>query len=193
VRGDSAVVITAIAYEDSGNVLVVFSHEITGGNSRYLSLPSVGVGTPIDGLLLRQGTGYWLFEKHRVSGPRGPERKDGRGESIQPGILRCQRLDASFQPLGMVENPFDDIAIFEFDADVVANNVYLFATTDKGYVDTKVINSNESLQWIKSQEVSLPADLMSPSVVAGGGNVFAAGIESDVKGHRRILLGQFQN
>lgn len=195
VRGDSAIAITAIAYEDSGNVLVVFHHEITSGNSRYLPLPSVGLGTPIDGLLLRQGTGYWLFEKLGVSGPRGPERKDGRGESIQPGILRCQRLDASFQPLDTVESPFDDIAIFEFDADVVANIVYLFATTGtgKGYVHAKAINSNDSLQWIMSPEVSLSADLMSPSVVAVGENAFAAVLESDVNGNRRILLGQFQN
>lgn len=191
VRGTTTVAITAIANENKGSIIALFHNEVESGQADYMPLPSAGPGTPLDGLLLQQGSGYLLITKLLVSEPRGSERMDLRGESIQPGILRCIQLNAKFQPVSSSMSPINDTNIFEFDADISGNKVFLFATTDNGYIAAETTITQETLRWNISRDVSSHAEFVSPSILAVGNTAFTAVIDPRVTQPPRILIGQY--
>lgn len=192
VRGEpeTAGAVTAIAYEESGRVLALFSGSLEGGQAAYLPLPSAGTGIPTDGLLLRSGAGYLLFAKFLTPGAPGPERKDGHGESIAPGILRFMRLNAKLQPVGAALNPLGDAAVYEFDADLSGDRVFLLATTQRGHAAATAVVSEGGLNWLRSDR-PVGADLVSPSLLVTGNAALAAVIESGAPASSKILIGRF--
>lgn len=195
VRGNSPVAITAIA----GSVVALFQNMLASGPVPYVPLPSTGAGWLTDGLLIKQSSGYLLITKI-VDGPRGPNSKDSGPDredvqgnrSISSGILHCLQLDEKLQPIGVKASPIGEVEIYEFDADIVGDKVFLFATTVKGYV-TAI--SNQSMQWSVSNEVLTDGDLLSPSVLAIDKSAIVAVIESkkefDAPLSHQILLGHF--
>lgn len=192
LRGGSDTAIVAIAYEENHQILAFFYDLLESGYSSYVSLPTAGTGILLDGLLLHQGSGYLLFTKTLAPGSRGPERKDARGESIQPGILRCLLLNNKFQTVGANLNPIGDNAIFEFDVDVSDGQVYLLATTNNGYIVAVGTTSEQILHWTTSFNLSAKTELVAPTVLAMGKTAFAAVIESATTEHpQMILIGQY--
>jgi hypothetical protein len=191
VRGaEPGEAVTAIAYERSGKVVALFQESIESGRAAYTPLPSAGAGIPLDGLLLRDGAGYVLFVKLLAPGPRGPERTDRRGESLQPGLLYSLRLDATLQPVGASARPIGDTALFEFDADAAGGRLFLLATTQTGYTAAVATASEGSLRWTAS-DVAARAELVAPSVLAAGQTTLAAVIESAATQRPRILTGRY--
>jgi len=191
VRGEPALAVTAVASEASGNVLALFHGSLKSGQSLYVPLPSAGPGILLEGLLLREGSGYLLLAKLLAPGPRGAERKDMRSESFQPGILRCLRLNVKLQPVGVSLHPIGDTNVLEFDADVSEGRVFLLATTHNGYIAAVAAASEEALHWTTSPDVPSRAELLTPSVLATGKTAFAAVIESAAIQRLQILMGQF--
>jgi hypothetical protein len=194
VRGEpgAAAAITAIAAKhDGGSVLALFSQSLDSGHSAYVPLPALGAGLLADGLLLRNGVGYLLFVKRVPPGPRGAERRDGRGESVIPGILYCARLNAQLEPIGGALRPLGDGAIYEFDADLSGGRVLLFATTADGYVAASAHAGAEALHWSAAQSVVKHADFAAPSVLAAGATPVAAAIAGATTAHPQIVMGSY--
>lgn len=192
VRGNSdGVAVTAVTHDGKGSILALYTDAFVSAHAAYATLPSAGPGTIVDGLLLRQGTGYLLFVKILATGQRGPERKDLRGESVQQGILHCLRLNGQLQPVGTSLHLIGDAAIFEFDADVSGEVVFLLATNEKGYRAAKIVVSESKLDVAVSPDVLSKPELLSPSVLATGGKALATVIQQNALQRRTILIGEF--
>jgi hypothetical protein len=132
-----------------------------------------------------------LLVKFLATGQRGPERKDGRGEASQSGILNCLRLNARLEPLGPAENLLNTTQIYQFDAAISAGRVLLLATTEIGYIATSAVLTPETLVWSKTVQAVPSKELTSPAVLGADGAIHAAVIESAGSAHPRILAGQF--
>ena len=190
VRGSSALAVTAVVFEERGNVLAIFEDSLETGHSSYVTLPPLGPNILLDGLLLRHASGYLLFAKLLPSGPRGSEREDRRGESIKPGILRCLRLNMKLQPMGGSMQPLGDTEIFEFDADVSGSSVFLLATTRNGFIAATTNASEEVLDWIASPDIPRHVELVAPAVLASGNTAIAVVIECVTPKQSQILLAR---
>ena len=57
--------------------------------------------------------------------------------------MRSLQLNENLQPVGVAMNVLVDTEIYEFDADIVGDIIFLFATTAQGYV---VATSNQTMQ-----------------------------------------------
>lgn len=197
VRGTSRTGITAIKNEDGGKVVALFRDEIETGHAQYLPLATTGPGILLDGLLLQQGSSYLLLTKHLFAGPRSPARKDITGESINPGLLRCLRLNADLKPVGAATSPIGDTEIFEFDADISGDKLFLLATTKKGYIGAMTTATQQSLHWVTIGDTPSNGDLFSPSVLASGKTLVVAVIESileyGIPRRHQLLTGQYKD
>jgi len=191
VRGETESGITATALEDTGWVMAFFQNPLEGGYSAYSSLPSVGSGILLGGLMLRQGSGYLLFSTISATGSRGPERKDLRGESLPEGVLHCLRLNGKFQPMGKSLRPLGDTKIYEFDADIYAGRVFLLATTEKSYKAATMVVSENAVDMFILPDTSLIAEFLSPSVLFSVEKALAVVIKSTTAQRPQILVGQF--
>jgi hypothetical protein len=188
VRGENGTALTAITEEDNERVLVLFRE----GRRAYITLPSTGPGRLVEGLLLRQRSSYLLFATILPPGPRGAERADLRGENLPPGVLVCLRLDADLKPVGDRVNPLGDVPVFESDADVSGDRVFLFATTRRGHISAHATADGDALEWMRSPEVQVPFELVAPSVLAQGTTAIAAAIASSAGQRPVIRLGRYQ-
>lgn len=190
LRGTNSLAITANASREK--VIALFHDDLESDHAPFVPLPSPAHVMLEDGLLLQQGSGYLFFTTHLFAGPRGPARKDLNGSDISPSILRCIRLNAKFQQVGTTMSPIGDTDVFEFDADIVGDKVFLFATTTDGYMAAVATGSNEGLQWATTEDIISDYDLFSPSVLASGKTAMAAVIESDKVDHTQLLIGHFK-
>jgi hypothetical protein len=192
VRG---AMVTAITSVSQGNTLVLFQNAIESGHAPYKPLPSTGPGLLAGGLLLQVHSGYVLLSK-LVGGPRGPARRDVGGESLDAGTLRCLYLNAKFQAVGAALSPLGAAEIYEFDADISGDKVFLLATTAKGYMTAVGTVSTQSIVWMTSSDMLADGDLFSPSILASEKTAIAAVIEFKVEYQsppsRQLLMGRFQ-
>ena len=172
VRGEGGRALTAVTERDGEKVLVLFRD----GQDEYVTLPTVGGGRLIDGLLVRQASSYLLFARLLPPGSRGADRTDLRGESIEPGVLVCSRLGADLKPSGDDERPFADVRVFEFDADATADRAVVFATTDRGHVMSEATMDGASLRWRRAPDPQQREDLVAPSVLAQNATVIGAAL-----------------
>jgi hypothetical protein len=190
VRGerDLTVEITAVAYEGNTRVMALFSSNLESGHSSYSRLLFPTTGILQDGLLLRKGNDYILLVETVPPGPRAKERRDGRGESIIPGVLQSLNLNSKLEPAGLPLKPFGDTPVYEFDAEIHGGEVFLLATTQKGYVAAR--DQGHSI-WAVSSEVPTAGELVSPAAVSSGDIVHAAVIEAPATPRSQILEGKF--
>jgi hypothetical protein len=187
VRGENGAALTAVTEQNNERVLVLFRE----GQGAYITLPSAGPGRLVEGLLLRQGSSYLLFATVLPPGPRGAERTDLRGEKLQPGVLLGRRLDAGLKPVGDPIVPLGDLPVFESDADISGDQVFLFATTERGHIAAHATADGDALRWTASPEVEVRVELVAPSVLAQGSTAVAAAIDSSAGPPPVIRLGQF--
>jgi hypothetical protein len=194
---NSAPAVTALAFQTTGRVLVLFSGSLESGNAPYIPLPPAGSGLIEDGLLLGDREGFYLLAKLRVPAAlkpdragRIPERKYG-GETPQPGVLYCSRLNEEFQPEGVPFQPFGDTPIFEVDAELSGDRLFVLATTEKGYIAGAAGPKEVYFLRSMTSEVAVPAELVSPVLLGVKGAVYSAVIESPGKPHAQILIGHF--
>lgn len=195
VRGIRTVAITAAGQRGT---IVLFRNKVEASHAQYEPLPSLGGGVNlVAGLLLQRGSSYFFVTKHLLSGSRGPERTDLRGESIPSGLLRCLQLNADLQPVGAATSPIGDTEIFEFDVDISGDKLFLLATTKKGYIGAVATASNQSLQWTTTGDKPSDGDLSSPSVLVSGKTAIAAAIESILEygmpRRHQLLTGQYKH
>jgi len=194
VRGEPAgtVAVTTVAYTRNSRVLALFSDSLERGDVAYTPVPSAGADLLLDGLLLRNGLGYVLIEKLLKPSGRGPARKDRRGESIMPGILRSLLLNAKFEPVGRVLSPIGDAPVFEFDADASSGRVFLMATTDRGAVAAVASANENQVSWTGVVDIPSTGELEAPCILATDRNsAVSAAIEASGKpSYARILLGK---
>jgi hypothetical protein len=194
VRGEPAgtAAVTAVAYEGNSRVVALFSGSLESGQAAYAALPSAGKGLLLDGLALRNGPGYVLIVKLVAPGERGPERKDRRGESFAPGILKSLLVDAKLEPVGEVESPIGDAPVFEFDADAFGGRVFLVATTAAGSVAASALASERKVHWTGTAAIPSAGELTAPTVLAmtKDSAAVAAIEQSAAPPQTRIVLGQ---
>ena len=182
--------VTSVAYAGPSRLLALFSEGLAGGQALYTSLPPIGAGLLLDGLLLRNGTGYVLITKHLAPGPRGADRKDKRGESILPGVLHCSRLNSKFEPAGASGTPFGDQAVFEFDADLSGGRLVVLATTAKSISAASATVSETMLSWSASVNLPVAGEPSAPAVLSTDRNSAVAAVIDGIVSPAQILGGQ---
>jgi hypothetical protein len=188
VRGEQGTAITAITQEGGESRVALFRN----GQHAYVSLPAAGPGLLLDGLLLRQPGGYLLFFLVLPQGPRAAERTDLRRETLQPGVLTCAPLGPDLQPAGERTRPFGDVPLFEFDADVTGNRVFVVATPRRGYLATRGTVTGAAVQWTPSLAALASEELVSPSVLALGTSAVAAAIDASTAERPVIRVGLYR-
>lgn len=188
VRGDGGAV-TAIALDGADKRIVLFRDALGEGQAAtYVKLPSPGDGTPVQAVLSKRGGGYLLCATLLPRGERIPERTDRRGESLQPGILRCAILNSSLQQLGPSLAPIGDTQVYEIDLDATGHRACLLATTREGYTAAAGTGS-ERLAWSTTRGTD-NRELTSPAVLAAGESALAAVIAATPP-RVQILVGKF--
>lgn len=187
-RGSAGAGITASVPSADGYALAAIAGR--PGTARTAILPAAGGGLLLDGLLLA-GDGFHLMFA-RLRAVSGPERTDLRGESIQPGVLRCLRLDQTFRPEDDASSPLGLTPVLEFDADISAGRVVVLATTQAGHVTAFGHAGARSTRWIATAEARFVDKLLSPAVLADGDRAAAAMIAAPGPTTARILTGEIR-
>ena len=111
----------------------------------------------------------------------------GIGRTLTPGVARGTR-NAAMLPVGPAARPLGDAPVYEFDADRASGKIFLFATTEKGFVAAVVADGE--LVWTVAPEVPVDGPLTSPSVLVTSRTVHVAALEEDAA-RFRIVLGHF--
>jgi len=184
--------VTAASDGDGGRELALFSRDARAGFGQFRKLPIPGDGVLQDALLLRHPNGYLLLAKLHVPGVAAPaHRVDPRGETVSAGILYGVELDDGLAPVGPYFRPVNNKPLLEFDADLTAGRLALFATTPAGFLLSLGQSRREGIQGALTTEVPTAASLSSPTIVAAGDRLHMAILES-AAGKTRVLAGSVQ-
>jgi hypothetical protein len=191
VRGKTSLAVTATAMQPVGEALVLFQDGMETGDTQYRLLPVAGQGTLLDGLLVRNGSGYLLLAKYAAPALGESQRTDLRGESVAVGVLRCLRLDADFRVIDSAFSPFGDSAVFEFDADASDENIHLLATTPHGIVAATAVIREQAWHWIFSVEAAQTRGrFFAPAISASGEYAATAFLVASESGSRNVMRGR---
>ncbi len=197
-RGGS-VGITAITEGEDGPAAVVFATRDDGREVHDRVLKLARIHSPVEVLVVKHTAGFLAFVKERTpeavrpdSAGRISERKDGRGESFQPGMLRAIRLNAALEAVGPVLQPIGDTPLFEFDADISESRAYILATTASGYLAAVGHADGDVWHWTMAAVSRPGGGLVSPAIAAGPDGIYAAAIEAAGTPSAKILAGLFQ-
>jgi hypothetical protein len=194
VRGNPGLAVTACAMQPVGEALVLFQDGLESGHAEYRILPAAGEGTVLDGLLIRmagKGSGYLLLAKYAAPALGVSQRTDLRGESAPGGVLRCVRLAADLRVIDSAFSPLGDTAVFEFDADVSGEQIYLLATSQQGYLVAAAEIHEEAWHWTRAAEaIRVGETLFAPAVSAQGKSAAMVFLTASESGSRNILRGR---
>ena len=196
LKGGGLVAISTISLEERGASVALFKDNIESEKASYTLLPSTKSGIPTDSLLLKCDTGYLLFyTRFAVSGIEGEHRCD---ENLQSGHLFFLQLDDAFQVIGKSQTPIGDTLVYEFDADISENEIFLFATTYTGYISARATINNDTSMWDVSDNIILhntlssgttvEAQLVCPSVLISDSDVYISAIDNSLKQENTRLL-----
>jgi hypothetical protein len=191
VRRNPGLALTACAMQPVGEALVLFQDGLESGQAQYRLLPAMEQGTLLDGLLIRIGSGYLLIAKYAAPVLGSSQRMDLRGESAPGGVLRCLRLNADFLAVGSTFSPFGDSAVFELDADASSEQIYLLATSPRGYMAAAALIQEGSWHWnISAESLKAEERLFAPAISAQGKSADMVFLSSSESGSRNILRGR---
>jgi len=189
VRGGNSISVTTVF----GRSPVLFNNGFKSGNAQYLAFPIEETDRIKEVMLLNHNNGYLLIYTKDYSQDRNrnhAERYLGGGASATTSYLYFLQLDHNFQPLTTKTLLIGNIGIFEFDADISGDNVFLMATTKSGYITAETKITKDNLDWRVSPNISLQTELVSPSVIIGKNATYAAGIGLSTKQPNQILVGK---
>jgi hypothetical protein len=191
VRNNTSLAITSCAMQPHGEALVLFQDGLESGNAQYRLLPAIGQGAVLDGLLIRNGSGYLLLAKLAAPVLGASSRMDLRGESAPGGVLRCMWLDSEFQVIDAAFSPLGDSTVFEFDADARDGHVYLIATTTRGFLAASGVIREKAWEWIlKEVPTKVEGTLFAPAVSVQGKSATVVFLNAGESGSRNILRGR---
>ncbi len=189
VKGDPGP-ISSVALLDGKTPVVVFPREADGGFGKYRQVEAAVEGVAQDARLIRSGKGYSLFVKVMSIGAAAAARRLASGKVIYAGVLVYVPLDEGFRATELPSRPLGGQLIIDFDVCAFHDGVAVFAATPKGYVLAAGKLSNgvyATGTWVEELH---KRPLSSPSVLATGGQLHLAAIESMGAPDAQVVMAQ---
>jgi len=182
---------SAVKYDEGASIPVVFS--LGEGGRGLPASEAIGNYDGIrDARLVRDGANYWLFLLIRVPGAvDNPKVRELPSGGQMPAILHMVRLNADFVPTSKLSGVFDNLPVYEFDADAASDGrLVVFATTPNGMVFGRGFpEEGKPLPREAWQETRFEQPLVSPSVLVEGRRAHLAAIANFREKDASVLYG----
>ena len=123
-----------------------------------------------DAILLEGDHGLLLLSKEATPGPSKFDRL--------PGALYFTRLTSDYQPEDSHPALPERLVIYDFDACIHNDEIYLLAVADSGVVFLKASLQEERMRFVPLVEVSGDRHFTHPSVACSGAAIYGALIEN---------------
>lgn len=135
-----------------------------------------------DGIIIKYQEGFVVLYKSYLPGPV-------RGGSIPRGVLHYIIMGMDFKQIGSAIQPLGDTTIFEFDVDVVADNIAVFATTENGIALAIGKASADAFETVSRVEDHSSLMLTSPSILSTKSHLHIVALDSAQTDKAKILIG----
>jgi len=135
-----------------------------------------------NGIMIKYKQGFVVIYKSYIPGPV-------RGNSIPRGVLHYIMMGMDFKQIGSAIQPLGNTTIFEFDVDVVADNIAVFATTENGIALAIGKASANAFETVSRIEEHGSLMLTSPSILATKSLLNVAVLDSAKTDKAKILIG----
>lgn len=135
-----------------------------------------------DGIIIKYQEGFVVVYKSYIPGPV-------RGSSIPQGVLHYIMMGMDLKQIGSAIQPLGNTTIFEFDVEVIADNIAVFATTEDGSILTIGKASADAFETVSRIEDHSGLMFTSPSILATKSHLQIVVLDSAQTDKAKILIG----